>query len=113
MDGAVSDCWQDGSDGEKQVCGNMGAVKVISFKTNLTVKNKNKVSVGRKHSTFPSNLLRGQRIRHHLPRALLLLIHICIGKCEGSKHISQTLKQEQGSQKAPCMCGMNINASFL
>lgn len=35
--GAGSDCWQDGSDGEKQVCGNMGAVKVISFKTRLTV----------------------------------------------------------------------------
>lgn len=30
-----------------------------------------------------------QRIQHHLPRGLLLSIYICIGKWEGSKHISK------------------------
>lgn len=40
MDGAGDECWQDGSDGEKQVCENMGAEKVTSFKTHLTVKEK-------------------------------------------------------------------------
>lgn len=95
---------------EKQVCGNMGAVKVLSFKTYCKKKGERVQEI---INFSMKSHVRGQRIRHHLPRALLLLIRICIGKCEGSKHISQTLKREQGSQKAPCMCGMNINASFL
>lgn len=59
MDGAVSDCWQDGSDGETHVCGNMGALKVRSFKTHLTVKknNNNKGLVCRKYSPFPPSLM--------------------------------------------------------
>lgn len=106
MDGAGNECWQDESDGEMQVCENMGAVKVISFKTHLTVflEEKKKEGAGNKsllcwvYFSMESHV-GGQRIQRHLPRALLLLIHICIGKCEGSKHISDTLKRESAFRK--------------
>lgn len=110
MDGAGDECWQDESDGEMQVCENMGAVKVISFKTHLSVflggkkERKKKEGVGNKPLLcwvyFSMEFhVGGQRIQCHLPRALLLLIHICIGKCEGSKHISDTLKRESAFRK--------------